>query len=39
MNFDYMPELKSPLGYPIALAAMVLIAGGMLWFFHRKQWL
>ena len=39
MNFDYMPELKSPLGYPITLASMVLIAGGMLWFFHRKQWL
>jgi magnesium transporter len=39
MNFDYMPELKSPLGYPITLATMVLIAGGMLWFFHRKQWL
>ncbi len=39
MNFEYMPELKSPLGYPLTLMSMVLIAGGMLWYFHRKRWL
>jgi magnesium transporter len=39
MNFEHMPELKSVWGYPLTLLAMTAIGGGMLWFFHRKQWL
>ncbi|MFO0774899.1 MAG: magnesium/cobalt transporter CorA [Nitrospiraceae bacterium] len=39
MNFEYMPELKSPWGYPLTLLTMLGIALGMLWYFHRKRWL
>ena len=38
MNFEQMPELSHPLGYPAALALMAGLAGGMLWFFRRKGW-
>ena len=38
MNFEEMPELSNPLGYPAALALMALLVGGMLWFFRRKGW-
>jgi Mg2+ and Co2+ transporter CorA len=34
-----MPELKSRLGYPSVLAAMVTIAGLQLWWYRRKGWL
>lgn len=39
MNFDHMPELRSPLGYPAVLLA---IAGICLWLyarFKRSRWL
>lgn len=39
MNFEHMPELKSRLGYPSVLAAMVTIAGLQLWWYRRKGWL
>lgn len=45
MNFDpdtsvwNMPELRSKYGYPIVMAAMALIAGGMMLYFWRKGWL
>ena len=45
MNFDpkvspwNMPELDWYLGYPFALALMALIAGGLIWYFHRKGWM
>ncbi|MGQ0811097.1 MAG: magnesium/cobalt transporter CorA [Nitrospiraceae bacterium] len=39
MNFEHMPELKSPWGYPLVLFSMVVIAVGMLAFFKRKKWL
>lgn len=39
MNFDYMPELHSRWAYPSVLAAMVIAAGSMLYFFRRKQWI
>jgi magnesium transporter len=39
MNFDFMPELKSPLGYPIVLGSMTLIAFIMIMFFKRRRWL
>jgi magnesium transporter len=39
MNFKHMPELHWLLGYPFALALMVL-ASGLLWFlFKRSGWL
>jgi magnesium transporter len=39
MNFEHMPELKSPWAYPIVLLVMLSIATGMLYFFHRKKWI
>jgi magnesium transporter len=39
MNFEHMPELTSPVGYPAVLGLMGVIAGGMLLFFKRKGWL
>lgn len=39
MNFEFMPELKSPLGYPIVLGSMVALGIGMFIFFKRKKWL
>lgn len=39
MNFEHMPELKSPYGYGICLAIMAMLALGMLAIFRRKKWL
>ena len=39
MNFQFMPELRSPWGYPAVLAAMALTAAGLLWWFHRRGWM
>lgn len=39
MNFEYMPELKSPLGYFLALAAMALITALLLVYFWRRGWI
>ncbi len=39
MNFDYMPELRWPWGYPAVLAVMSVIGGGMLVAFKKKGWL
>lgn len=39
MNFEYMPELKWPWGYPIALSLMGVVAAVMLIGFRRKKWL
>ena len=39
MNFDFMPELKWHFGYPMVLAVMAAIAGGLLIRFKRKRWL
>jgi magnesium transporter len=45
MNFDTsisrwnMPELGLYFGYPAALLVMVLVAGGMLFYFRRKRWI
>lgn len=38
MNFKYMPELNSPLGYPVVLLIMAAIAFLMLRYFKRKKW-
>jgi len=39
MNFKYMPELNMVLGYPWALALMVLSGIAPYWYFKRKGWL
>lgn len=39
MNFKDMPELAHPLGYPLALLAMVIAAVGPYLFFKWKRWL
>lgn len=38
MNFDYMPELRSPYGYPIVIGLMAVTAIGMLVFFKKRGW-
>jgi len=38
MNFEVMPELHYRYGYPIALGAMALIAGGLAWYFRARWW-
>jgi magnesium transporter len=38
MNFEKMPELGQPWGYPIVLGAMVIIALVMLLFFKKRHW-
>jgi magnesium transporter len=39
MNFDHMPELDWPLGYPMALVLMLASAVLPLWWFKRRGWL
>jgi magnesium transporter len=39
MNFEHMPELDSPIGYPLALAVMAACVLALLAFFRRIQWL
>jgi magnesium transporter len=39
MNFEYMPELKSPYGYHAVLGFMAIIALTMVVIFKRKGWL
>ncbi|MBR0160198.1 MAG: magnesium transporter CorA [Oscillospiraceae bacterium] len=39
MNFTHMPELDSPLGYPLVIVASIVIIAGMLVFFKKKKWL
>jgi len=38
MNFDFMPELRYELGYPLALAGMGLVAATMLIFLKIHHW-
>ena len=39
MNFQYMPELSQPWGYPYALALMAASAVVPMWYFRRRGWL
>jgi magnesium transporter len=39
MNFDFMPELNWKFGYPGALVLMVAIAGGVYFWFRKRNWL
>jgi magnesium transporter len=38
MNFENMPELRSPYGYPLILGVMAMTAGGLVLYFRRKGW-
>lgn len=39
MNFRYMPELEWRYGYFFVLGIMALVAGGMMYYFRKKNWL
>lgn len=39
MNFDFMPELSSSYGYPVAIVAMILSAVLPMLYFKRRGWL
>lgn len=39
MNFEHMPELKWPFGYPSALLAMLTVVTCTYFWFHRKGWM
>ena len=39
MNFQHMPELSQPWGYPAALVLMVLSAVVPMLYFRRRGWL
>ena len=39
MNFDFMPELHSPFGYPAVWVAIVVICGLLYRNFRKNQWL
>jgi magnesium transporter len=39
MNFDLMPELRWPWGYPLVLALMFAVCLGIYLWFRRKGWL
>jgi len=38
MNFEFMPELQLPWAYPALWMAMLSVAGGMIWYFKKKNW-
>ncbi|NMC57988.1 MAG: magnesium/cobalt transporter CorA [Candidatus Methanofastidiosa archaeon] len=39
MNFEFMPELKSPYGYYATLLLMLTIGLFMLYYFKKKEWM
>lgn len=39
MNFEHMPALHNPIGFPVTVCLMASISLGMLWFFHRRHWI
>lgn len=39
MNFEFMPELKSPYGYAITWAVMLTIMLGLIIYFKKKKWM
>ena len=38
MNFQFMPELSSPIAYPIVLGSMVGVGLSLYGYFRRKRW-
>ena len=39
MNFEHMPELKWQLGYPLAVASMVIVDIYLAWRFRKAGWM
>ncbi len=39
MNFHFMPELDWPFAYPLLWLVILLISGGLLLYFKRRDWL
>lgn len=39
MNFEFMPELHSPYGYPVVMTMMSVITLGIYFWFRKKHWL
>jgi len=39
MNFQYMPELAWKYGYLAIWLIMIVISGGLIFYFRRKKWL
>ncbi len=39
MNFEYMPELEWTWAYPTVWGLMVVVTGGLLLFFRRREWI
>ena len=39
MNFQFMPELHSPYGYPAVMAVILGVCGFLYWRFKRTRWL
>ena len=39
MNFKYMPELDSPLAYPVVIGVVILMAISGIIYFKKKKWL
>lgn len=39
MNFDFMPELRSPYGYAGIWVVMLGVMGGMVVYFRKKKWI
>jgi len=39
MNFEFMPELKSPYGYAIVWGVMLGVMGMMFFYFKKRKWL
>jgi magnesium transporter len=39
MNFEHMPELSWPIGYPLALGTMLGISGWLYWRLRKANWL
>ena len=37
MNFTYMPELKSPLAYPLLIVLMIVIVAVLVYYFKKKD--
>ncbi len=39
MNFEFMPELKLPWAYPAIWGVFILVGGGLVYYFKRRNWL
>jgi magnesium transporter len=39
MNFKFMPELESQLGYPAVLLFMLVVTATIFFWFRKKNWL